>query len=700
MKVREIMTTQPLLLHTDQSIKEAVKLLLQSNVDGAPVVNEHQELLGLLTKRDAFRVIEQEINLQTKVGQLMTPDPVSIDPDGEIGDLMLFEHGPIPVVENNTVVGVVYRTDLAMAFYNSFHTLSNELDTIINSTYNIIVSVDVEGRIKVYNQSAERFLGAKGENVIGKNIMGVFPDSGMVETVKTGRVESLQKFQANGRMFLSNRTPIRQNGQIVGAVAVLQDISEFEEVSKELKYVKELNEEMDAIIDSSFDGLYITDGEGKTLRLNKAFEMITGIDSAEFLHRNVEDIENDGIVSESVSKLTLRERKTVTIVQKTKTGKTTLVTGSPVFDKNGCIFRVVCNVRDITELNLLRQKLDQAKGLSQHYENQLRTLRLQYLGSDSLVISSNAMRNLMETVLRLAQVDTTVLITGESGTGKELIAENIHNNSFRKNQPFIKVNCGAIPANLLESELFGYEYGAFSGAKKGGKVGYFELANGGTLFLDEIGDIPFDLQVKLLRALQSKEINRVGGGASFEVNVRILTATNRNLHEMVVNKEFREDLYYRLNVVPINIPPLRARKEDIPPLVAHFMQLLNRKYSVHKRLSPEVINIFMDWNWPGNVRELENLIERLVVVTPGDMITRAEIPSYLEETVEAISSLVLVRDIVPLKEAVESTEKQLLEKAYARYKTTRQMASALKVNASTVVRKAARYGLNVKDKIY
>ena len=209
----------------------------------------------------------------------------------------------------------------------------------------------------------------------------------------------------------------------------------MEQISQELKYVKELNEELDAIIESSFDGLYIADGEGKTLRVNKAFEMIMGISREEFLGKNVEDIEKEGLVSESVTFLTLNKRKPVTIIQEAKTGKITLATGSPVYDKNGNIFRVVCNVRDITELNLLKQRLEQAEGLSQHYESELRTLKLQFMGSSNMVINSSSMRDILEVVNRLSQVDSTTLITGESGTGKELIAETIHNYSSRKMSP-------------------------------------------------------------------------------------------------------------------------------------------------------------------------------------------------------------------------------------------------------------------------
>jgi TyrR family helix-turn-helix protein len=303
------------------------------------------------------------------------------------------------------------------------------------------------------------------------------------------------------------------------------------------------------------------------------------------------------------------------------------------------------------------------------------------------------MKDLLGMVIRLAQFDSTILITGESGTGKELIAETIHNNSMRKSGPYIKVNCGAIPENLLESELFGYDYGAFTGAKREGKAGYFQLANGGTIFLDEIGDLPFNLQVKLLRVLQNREIVRVGGVKSLPIDVRIVTGTNRNLLDLVERKLFREDLYYRLNVVPVHVPPLRDRKEDVPSLVAHFLQMYNRKHKINRSISTEVVEIFMGYNWPGNVRELENLIERLLVISTKDLLTREDLPSFFGDAIPTNFPEIFVSDIMPIQDAVESVEKLILEKAYAKYRTTRQIAKELKIAASTVVRKAAKYGV-------
>ncbi|MEQ8236573.1 MAG: sigma 54-interacting transcriptional regulator [Syntrophomonadaceae bacterium] len=695
MKVRDIMTPDPITIGPQHTVGEAAKLFMDKKIDGMPVTDDSGRLIGLFTKSHVYRVINGDGNLERTVGEMMTTDLLTGRADDEFGAVV----GPfvprLPVVnEDGRVVGILTRGDIAKAFFNSYNNISLELDTIINSAYNLIVSVDAAGTIKVWNRSAERLLGRKAEEVIGRNIQEILPTSDLIDIIQTGRVDPMKRVKLNEHYFISNRSPIIKDGKIIGAVAVLQDISELEEMSRELSYVKELNEELDAIVDSSFDGLFITDGRGITLRYNKAFAQLAGINVYEYVGRSVDDIKKDGIISDPVTHAVLEQKKSITVMQESRIGKLTLTTGNPVIDKNGDLIRVVCNVRDITELNLLRQELEKVQGLSQHYENQLRTLQMQYSGSEKIVVSSTKIKNLIETVMRLAAVDSTILITGESGTGKELIADIIHSNSSRCEKPMIKVNCGAIPENLLESELFGYEGGAFTGARKEGKPGSIELAEGGTLFLDEIGEIPLNLQVKLLRFLQSKEIIRVGGSSYHHIDVRIVTATNRNLMEMVQKKLFREDLYYRLNVVPVNVPPLRERKEDIPALAAHFNNLYNRKYKMDKKIAPDVIDIFMQYDWPGNVRELENLMERLVVITSGDIIKREDLPLHLIDTVGSTTAHILVSGIIPLREAVESVEKQLLEKVYTKYRTTRQMAKELEVDASTIVRKAAKYQIS------
>jgi transcriptional regulator with PAS, ATPase and Fis domain len=320
------------------------------------------------------------------------------------------------------------------------------------------------------------------------------------------------------------------------------------------------------------------------------------------------------------------------------------------------------------------------------------------LTKDKIILepTSRQMKKVMEMSVHVGKFDCTVLIQGESGVGKEIIAQTIVQSSERKEGPFIKINCGAIPETLLESELFGYEKGAFTGADPKGKTGMFEMANKGTILLDEVGEIPISLQVKLLRVLQEKEIIRVGGTKPIKLNIRIIAATNQNLEEMVREGTFREDLYYRINVVSIIIPPLRKRPDDIPALTKHFLHKFNKKYNLNKSISPQLQDLLLTYPWPGNVRELQNLIENLVILTQDDVITPEHLPAkFLEHRNNVTPNLVEINKILPLKEAVNILETNLIKEAMQRFGTTRRAASILKVDQSTLVRKMQKHKIKV-----
>ena len=449
--------------------------------------------------------------------------------------------------------------------------------------------------------------------------------------------------------------------------------------------------ELEDIIESSHDGLFITDGQGVILRVNTAWERIAGITREFALGKCAKDLVNEKWYTESSAMAAIRERKKVTIMLEMlrgeKIGQKIMATAIPLWGEDGEIRRVVANIRDITEILYLKQLLEKTQRL-----NELYAAELEQIKNVDLVARSESTKRLMEIVARVASFDVSVLITGESGVGKEVIANAIHQQSQRSKGPLIKVNSGAIPETLLESELFGYDYGAFTGARKQGKPGMFELANEGTLFLDEIGDIPYNLQGKLLRALQDREVMRIGSVKPTPVDVRIVAATNKNLEEMVKEGTFRDDLYYRLNVVAIDIPPLRERKEDIPVFVLHFLEKMNKKHQYSKRISPEVINVLMLYSWPGNVRELENVVERMIIMTEGDEITMKHLPIQIKSQI-APEAINVIGDS-SFKTAIEHTEKQLLKQALQNHKSTREIAKAMKINQSTVVRKLKKYNLS------
>lgn len=342
MKLKDVMSKDPVVIHMEKSLKEAVALFIQKEVDGAPVVDDEGQLVGLITKSHVYRAVVEDMDMSVPVKQVMQTNLTIGHMDDSLEEVLHPGIGRLPVVDDEgQVVGMITRTDLARVFFQSYKEVACEFDTILNYTHNLIISVDEHGKIRVFNRAAEKHLGIKAEEVRGKYVSEVFPTSRLNEVLETGKVETVQRVNVRGRNYISNRTPIYKDGKIAGAVAVLQDVSEFEEMSKEIKLAKELNEELEAIIESSYDGLYVTDGNGITLRLNKAFEMIMGVNGKEFLGKHVEEIEKEGIVSQSVSRLVLQKREPVTIIQESRSGKTVLSTGTPVFDSKGNIFRVV-----------------------------------------------------------------------------------------------------------------------------------------------------------------------------------------------------------------------------------------------------------------------------------------------------------------------------------------------------------------------
>ncbi len=455
---------------------------------------------------------------------------------------------------------------------------------------------------------------------------------------------------------------------------------------------------LEDILESSHDGLFITDGYGNIEMANSAWERICGVSKDFVIGKNAQDLVNQKFYTESSIMAAIRARKKMTIMLEMtkgeKIGQKIMATAIPIWDENGNIRRVVANIRDITEILYLKELLEKTRQLNEIYAAEIEQMRFQQITKNhDIVARSSETIRILEMAAQVAKVDSTVLITGESGSGKEIVANTIHRLGHRSEGPLIKINCSAIPESLLESELFGYEGGAFTGAKKQGKHGMFEMAKKGTLFLDEIGDISFSIQAKLLRALQDHEIMRVGGLKPIPVDARIIAATNKNLKEMVKAESFREDLYYRLNVVSIEIPPLRKRKEDIPLLVQHFVEKINGKYQFAKRVVPEIIDNFMLYSWPGNIRELENVIERMLVMTEEEQINTMHLPVYIRNQVHPGSDNVVLYDNIPFKRAMERTEKQLLEQAVKKHGSTRKVAKALRINQSTVVRKIKKYGL-------
>lgn len=446
-----------------------------------------------------------------------------------------------------------------------------------------------------------------------------------------------------------------------------------------------------ALGDELSDGICLCDRNGIILAVNKEYNRIVGVSSEEIVGKHVSCFEEHGYIDYSTQVMVLQEKKKINkMLNLKKNNNLAMVTSIPIFDGNNEVDQVLSVIRDLTEISNLKRRLEKSEKKSKKYLRELNNIKSILNKNEGFIGESLSVKKLKELVKSVAKTDATILITGETGCGKEVLARDIYTNSERNNKPYIKINCAAIPESLIESELFGYEQGAFTGAQNKGKMGMFEAANGGTLLLDEIGEMPLPLQSKLLRVLQEKELMRIGGTKSIKLDVRVIAATNQNLIELVQKKEFRQDLYYRLNVIPMRIPSLRERKDDIVLLSHSFLNKYNLKYGKNLLLDNRILNLLEEYNWPGNVRELENVMERLVVVSVNDDIDINYIMDILGHHEKDIA---IDYDQLTLKEAVESVEKGMIKRALSQCGSTYKAAEVLGMNQSSIFRKAKAYGL-------
>jgi PAS domain S-box-containing protein len=441
----------------------------------------------------------------------------------------------------------------------------------------------------------------------------------------------------------------------------------------------------ESIMENSKDGLFVVDKEGMVVMVNQATQDMFDFKTSEVLGRNVRDLVKEGFYQPSVSVLVIQQKSIISLIQTTRHKKKILSTGIPIFDDAGQIKFVLVNDRDISHINMLAQSL-YPEDLPQD------RLRLDFSHQDlaageleKMVIKSPAMIQVVQTIIQASKFDIPMILTGESGVGKTMIARLLHQLSLRRNYPFIDLNCAAITPSLIESELFGHERGAFTGASISGKKGLFEMADKGTLFLDEIGEIPLPIQVKLLKFLETMELIRVGGTTPIKINTRIIVATNQDLEEMVAQGLFRRDLYFRLNVVPVQIPCLKKRPEDIVPLALSFLDRFNQEFNTGKTLSQSVCQVLSQYDFPGNVRELENLIKRLVTMTETDCIDLGHLPSFLVK--ENRAELSREPETLTVQDEINAFEQKKLYQAIEKYGSQRKAAKALGMSQSTLSRK-------------
>ncbi len=571
-------------------------------------------------------------------------------------------------------------------------------EEILSASSHGVIATDRDGIIVFANARIEKYFGLLPEDIIGVGIRDVLSSPGtlVMQSLQSGVPQLGHHIQGKSGDLLLNVTPIREADGIKGAVCSFQKMEQIEFSARKLQSYKNLNRQLNAIFNSSSDGIWVCDGEGRVIKINEASEKLNGIRAEDVIGRKVAAILSEGWFDRSVTQEVLETGRQVSIIQRLKrTNRILLVTGTPVFDEAGNIFMVVVNERDMTQLNAIREQLEQSRMVTEKYQEELTELSLLELKKQEIVGADGQMRQVLRIALKLAHLEASkILILGESGTGKGLLAKFIHKNSRRRNKPFIQINCAALPESLLEAELFGYERGAFTGAREQGKIGLFELAHDGTLFLDEIGDLPFSVQAKLLKYLDDQEIMRLGSLKPKKIDCTIVAATNRDLEELAQQHQFRRDLFYRLNTFTIRIPPLRERPEGIFELVNHFLRKYNRAYRVKRRITSQALKLLQSYPFPGNVRELKSILKTAVIMGEQDVLDDLIISGLGLRIENTVGFQRPGGGPAPLIDQIGILEKEILEKALAQFKTTRELARQLGISQPTVVRKLRKHDLS------
>ena len=569
------------------------------------------------------------------------------------------------------------------------------LEDVFQSVPGGVLAVDRSGRVTVINREALDILGADEGVVLRRPLAVSAPRLASLvdEFLADGRPQRGRQVAEIRGDLMVDVAGLDMGDHAAGAVCRFIRAEDFEASARTLKLYDDLNSQLNAIIDLSSDGIWVSSGEGVVLRINKASEKLNGLKAEDVVGTHIRSVVDRGLIDLSATLRVLETKNQVNMLQYvSRTKKHLLLTGTPLFDENGDISLVVVNERDLTQLNATKEQLEQQRQVSQKYMETLTELSMRELKEERIVAESHQMQAVLRTALKLAHMDlSNILLLGESGTGKGLLAKFIHNKSPRREKPFIQINCAALPETLLEAELFGYEKGAFTGAREKGKAGLFELAQGGTLFLDEIGEAPPSAQAKILKYLDDHEVLRLGGTRPTTIDCTIVAATNQDLEGRVKAGAFRKDLFYRLNTFTLSIVPLRERADDIFELATYFVRTYCNRYGVERRISPAAMARLQSHAFPGNVRELKSIIKKAVVMSESELLDGDFIESLAE--FEERSSMAETTEPTRLADEVGRVEERLLRQAMGVCGTTRKMAAYLGVSQPTVVRKLKRYGL-------
>jgi len=690
-------------LRPDSLIMDAVEKFQKYRYDALPVVNQNGELIGVFTKRSLYKCLIKEVSSKEKIENYFISDVVSIPENQELNAISEIRNTPVGqwllVNQKNQPVGILTKINIVLFLLNNSERLMTELTSILMAIPIGVIAIDNKGIVRHFNPAAVELLGKTSELIGEKPLTSVMDGFNLEKVLTSGKIQLEEGSPVDKRKVIFSGHPIRSNDEITGAIGVFQDLTELEYISQELVSVKRLQQTLETIIASVDTGLVVTDEKGTIVKVNHSSLVLLKKDQENVLGQEFKDIFGSQVVD-----MVLHKGSSEVDVGNIN-GQRFLMTANPIMESNAVVGSVTNIIfKNLVKLKNLIAKLDLLENQLNHYRKELLKVTTSRYNFDSILTQSQAMIRLKKDAMTAASGFSNILLLGESGTGKELFAQAIHDASPRRMFPFIKVNCAAIPETLLESELFGYDDGAFTGAKKGGKPGRFEMAQGGTIFLDEIGDMPLPLQAKILRVLQEKEFERVGGTETIQVDVRIIAATNMDLFEMVGKNKFRQDLYYRLNVISFRIPPLRERREDVIYIAEHFLRWFNQIMGAEvKGFTIEARLILENHDWPGNVRELANVVERAMNMNVKDLIGQEHLPSYLVEKMPQKANLLYNNagqsEATNYRKAMEVYERSLMVAALRETGGNCNEASKLLgMSRSRFYEKIANYSIKIPKK--
>ncbi|MDN4593054.1 sigma-54-dependent Fis family transcriptional regulator [Polycladomyces subterraneus] len=700
MKIADDYMQQPIVLRSYHKVSDVLKAFLKHRLDIACVLDERDKLVGIVSKYALYRALLKGADLNSSITPLIRKEVVTLDAKATIHkakDVLLSNdvgHGVV-VDEGGRVQGTMGKSDIIRGFLHHSELLVNQLTSLIEHLQDGVIAIDSNLRVVIFNHAAESMFGISRKAVIGETIHRCFPELGpdLEKTLVDRALAKPRQKKIGQNTVIASFIPISYFEERGGAMAVLQDVTALEAIAQELESTKNLQHTLQHAVAQSYDGIIITDTHGRIAVANDAFLDLFDLKMEEVRGKPWSEVVPECSLETAMHQLKIkREVKTVR-------GKTCVFIQEPII-RSGKHLGVIAKIifHQLEQWRNVFRRIEQLESERDYYRDQYQRITRHSDAFNGIISLDPAMERLKKEASLAARSASTVIITGESGTGKELFAEAIHRESGRPGQ-FIKVNCAAVPAELLESEFFGYAEGAFTGARRGGKPGKFELADKGTLFLDEIGDMPLSLQAKLLRVLQEQAFERVGDVKTRKVDVRIIAATNKNLEQMVREGSFREDLYYRINVIHLHIPPLRERMGDFPVLCEHLIKKLNKKMNKHViGITPQALSLLQVYSWPGNVRQLENVIERAMNMELEGWIEPEHLPEEIRlapvRDAAVSSDKTKAEDVSSYHLSKESWERHCILEALKEAKGSRTKAARLLgVSRSTLYYKMRKLGI-------